>query len=205
MKKLTVIVILALAIYSTGFAQDPPHELRSIGQTVLDTETGLQWIKDPSQFERMTWENARDFVANLSFGGYTDWRLPGGLNPDGTLCNSQPSGLNCPETELGHLYFQHYLQAPAGQMSPFENYTYKVYWTSTEFPGDTTKAMTQDFTDGGNNPSHKTSTYHVWPVRKAQIRWVHHPIWGWLLLIMVVVVIPVSIFILRKRRAKKVL
>ena len=190
MRNIVITALPTLVLYSVSLAQGPPHELRDMGQTVLDTGTRLQWVKDPSVFNAMTWDNARDFVENLEFAGHSDWRLPSGLNPDGSLCNSQLSGANCRETELGHLYFFHYLdEQPPGEMSPFENFKGKQYWTATEFPDDPTKAMSQDFIDGGNNPWSKSASLSIWPVRNAQVRWFHHPILGWILLFFIIAAI----------------
>jgi len=52
--------------------------------TVTDRATGLMWMKIDSghlkagqrQDGRMTWREALDWAANLTFAGYSDWRLP---------------------------------------------------------------------------------------------------------------------------------
>lgn len=42
---------------------------------VVDNYTGLEWQQVLSE-ETFTWENAITHCENLSYGGYTDWRLP---------------------------------------------------------------------------------------------------------------------------------
>ena len=42
--------------------------------TVTDASTGLMWQQDGSTIK--TWEQALAYCADLSLGGYTDWRLP---------------------------------------------------------------------------------------------------------------------------------
>lgn len=66
--------------------------------TVTDLNTGLQWQQTPD-FERMSFDEAKEYCENLVLGGYDDWRLPtikelyslayfnGELVPDG---ESQP-------------------------------------------------------------------------------------------------------------------
>lgn len=46
--------------------------------TVTDTQTGLVWQKYPAP-ERMSWPEARkylDYLNQIKFAGYDDWRLP---------------------------------------------------------------------------------------------------------------------------------
>jgi hypothetical protein len=46
--------------------------------TVTDTETNLEWQKDPAP-ERITWPEAQQYVEQLNaegFAGNSDWRLP---------------------------------------------------------------------------------------------------------------------------------
>ena len=49
-------------------------------EVVVDQLTGLMWIRAPHLLEGnanvMNWTNAMDFCNNLSYAGYTDWRLP---------------------------------------------------------------------------------------------------------------------------------
>lgn len=63
--------------------------------TVTDNNTGLMWQQTPPS-EKMTYDEAVEYVENLELGGYTDWRLPtikesfsiamleGKLNPEDT-------------------------------------------------------------------------------------------------------------------------
>ena len=40
-----------------------------------DKDTGLMW-QDSSQIVKKDWKGAKSYCANLSLGGYEDWRLP---------------------------------------------------------------------------------------------------------------------------------
>jgi hypothetical protein len=55
-----------------------------------------------------------------------------------------------------------------GHPGPFQN-VFGNYWTSTVFPADATRAMAQDFVDGGQNDFPKANTNWVWPVRTATL------------------------------------
>ena len=47
------------------------------GETVIDTETNLQWADDRAAEERDTvWRDAKKYCAGLELGGFYDWRLP---------------------------------------------------------------------------------------------------------------------------------
>jgi len=132
--------------------------------TVIDTATGLMWMKNANNGQ-MTWDDAMSWAQNLLFAGYKNWRLPSGLNRgDGQLCNSQPMGTNCPDTEFGTLYFDYGIYDLLNS-GVFQNVVQVVYWTSTEFPDDTDQAMSQDMNDGGQNPGPKVRTHYVWAVR----------------------------------------
>lgn len=43
--------------------------------TVTDLNTGLMWQQSPD-FERMSFDEAKEYVETLEIGGYNDWRLP---------------------------------------------------------------------------------------------------------------------------------
>ena len=63
--------------------------------TVTHENSCLMWLEDTSQAGvTMNWENAAAWARDLDFAGYTDWRLPTGRNPDGTVCDSGASGGN---------------------------------------------------------------------------------------------------------------
>lgn len=136
--------------------------------TVTDTASGLMWLKNADTAGPMTWDAANAWVQGLNaatFAGHSDWRLPSGTSPDGAVCNSQPSGANCTGTEFATLYFARTIMAYAP--GPFQNLRAGNYWTATEMPGDPSRAMAQDFVDGGQNPFLKTRGLYGWAVRAA--------------------------------------
>jgi hypothetical protein len=54
------------------------------GGMIYSTELNLTWLQDANYAQTsgydadglMTWDEAMTWAANLSYGGYTDWRLP---------------------------------------------------------------------------------------------------------------------------------
>ena len=106
--------------------------------TVTDNNTGLMWQQDPPS-DKMSYEEAVEYVENLELGGYTDWRLPtiqesytlammdGELIPEDTE-NSQPY--------IDTDYFNFYYDQR-------KSYT-GSYWTST------TTVMMEDLGDTGD-------------------------------------------------------
>ena len=84
------------------------------GGLIYDTDLNITWLADAnyamaSGYDadgRMTWTNAMTWAANLSYGGYIDWRLPTTLQPDPT-CQFNDAigsyGYNCTGSEMGHL------------------------------------------------------------------------------------------------------
>jgi hypothetical protein len=45
------------------------------GDVVIDNETTLIWQSNPSTSKR-TWQDAKEYCNNLSYGSRSDWRLP---------------------------------------------------------------------------------------------------------------------------------
>jgi len=137
--------------------------------TITDPSSGLMWLKNANQAgTTMDWETANNWAENLVFAGYNDWRLPSGENPDGSVCNSRPSGVNCTQTEFWTLWEGYHINV-LGQ-DPFENIGYRNYWTSTEWPANTDNAMAQDLEDWGQNDFPKTRPFYAWAVRKIPNR-----------------------------------
>lgn len=131
--------------------------------TITDTATGLMWLKNANMVGQKTFEQAKQWAEGLDFAGHSDWRLPTGQNPDGTVCNSRPNGASCTQTEFATLYFGHLIMT--FNQGPFENIVGREYWTSTEWPADASRAMAQDFEDGGQLDEPKTHMLGAWAVR----------------------------------------
>ena len=59
------------------FAINPPSFTDNGNETITDNNTGLMWQKTDGG--EMTFEAAQIFVNSMTLGGYTDWRLPNGI------------------------------------------------------------------------------------------------------------------------------
>ncbi len=81
------------------------------GGLIYDDVLNLTWLQDANYAKtsgydadgRMTWSQATTWAANLSYGGYDDWRLPTMIDTDGPDpdalgndgCNNSNSGTDC--------------------------------------------------------------------------------------------------------------
>lgn len=94
----------------------------SSGNMVRDKITALVWQANP-QNPKMNWAEALDYCDDLSFGTMTDWRLPN-------------------VNELANLF----------EVKENYGYRFRVYWTSTEYAPDTSRAwgVSRDTTPGEN-------------------------------------------------------
>ena len=59
----------------------------------------------------MSWDNANNWAQNLSFGGYTDWRLPTMVDTGAAGVQCTYSGTDCgynvdtSTSEMAHLFY----------------------------------------------------------------------------------------------------
>jgi len=103
---------------------------------LYDVERDLTWLQDTNHARtigrspdgQMTWDDAKSWVARLSYRGIKGWRLPTALNENGT---GPCIGDNCRESELGHLVFVAFTRKSAGlQLLNWQPFS--IYWSSTE-------------------------------------------------------------------------
>ena len=103
---------------------------------LYDVERDLTWLQDTNYARtigrspdgQLTWDDAKTWVARLQYRGIKGWRLPTGLNENG----SGPCiGDNCRESELGHLVFTAFQRkSPGLQLLNWQPFS--IYWSSTE-------------------------------------------------------------------------
>jgi len=131
---------------------------------IYDSTRNITWLADMNYAKtsgydgdgRMTWSQAKAWADNLTFGGYSDWRLPT-LNPADTTCSNnfnaggsfgqQYYGYNCSGGELSGLFVTD-LGNKAGQsvlnqtgdtpeqianLALFSNVQSYRYWSGLEF------------------------------------------------------------------------
>ncbi len=97
--------------------------------TVYDTDTNITWYKHPNN-NPMTWDQAMQWAAGLSMGGYTDWHLP--TTPGNDYGYTK-------EGEMGRLYYDALGNGEDGPLSnkgPLSELEPYDYWSNTEFQGN---------------------------------------------------------------------
>ena len=164
-----IILILlgfCLITFSEVYAQEPYN---NTGQrfvdngngTVSDRRTGLMWLKDANPCGKKTWEDAMRYCENLSYAGYSNWRLP-------TKAELQGLGTDPPKTwESG---------SPSATWkmpgSPFSNVQPYCYWSGTSssllFPDGAWFVQVYSGPTSSASKSYGGKDYYgyyVWPVR----------------------------------------
>ena len=168
------------------------------GGLIYDTDLNITWLADAnyamtSGFDAdglMTWSAAMTWAGNLSYGGYTDWRLPTTLQPDAT-CSTQSGGdsfgYNCTGSEMGHLFYNE-LGGVAGQdiatthntnYNLFQNVQSNDYWSGTEYAPNTSIAWSFHF-GGVQHALNKNDILYAWAVRPGDVAAVPIPAAAWL-------------------------
>ena len=161
MKKIIFFALLGIAIGISTLAQASLID-RGNGM-YYDTDYNITWLDQSSS--SMKYEQAKTWVAGLSVGGFTDWRLPSSLNKDGS---GLVWGYNATGSEMGHLFYTVLTDkdhtelrnkgfvAPDGSyptpfgltyMWPFQHLTAGIYWSGT--PYNTSDTWTFNFATGG--------------------------------------------------------
>lgn len=174
----------AIVLATMGFNDPVSAALETRpGGMVYDTDYNITWLAD-GNFAQTSGNAGGDLFSfaaavawtdNLVYGGYSDWRLPTALNPNGTgPCGP---GSNCTGSELGHLFYteigavadQSILSGNAAELAKFSNIQSSVYWSGTEVPTDPNFAAYFNTSNGFQNAADKNVQYFVWPVRNGDV------------------------------------
>jgi hypothetical protein len=135
---------------------------------VLDTDTNLMWLQNANAANgQMTLDNAWNWVDNLVYGNYADWRIPTALYPDPSCDDSDSMGVNCSGSEMGHLYYIEGVSTAAP--GPFINIQSSPYFTNTFTPpfGAGPHKFDFNFSTGEQFASGPPGNDYVWAVRDA--------------------------------------
>lgn len=148
--------------YKLGATASSPR-FTDIGDgTVVDSLTGLMWLKDANCFGWISWSNSlstiesfnttpRNYACQDYTGVYNDWRMPNRNEMQSLVDFSQAT----PVLSSGH---------------PFVNVqSWYAYWTSTVYPlNPSAGVMAMQMWDGGIAAwGTDGNTAYVWPVRGA--------------------------------------
>jgi hypothetical protein len=167
---------------------------------VYDSDLDITWLADANyaatQYEQscgeigakdglMDFLQATKWADELSFGGYSDWRLPKSAQPDPN-CENQTvvgsHGFNCTAGEIGHLFYgevNHGLGGKAGHniteahnrdFRLFHNFpSLGVYWYSTDFPSLPFISRNFQTRNGFANAFSKSVLINAWAVRDGDV------------------------------------
>lgn len=176
-------------------------------EAYYDTALNITWLADANYGKtsnhaaanssgRMTWDEARDWVAQLDINGVTGWRLPDAQPVDGTSFNDRYSntgnsdyGYNITSTRNELAYMYHVTlgnksafdtfnnpQPDFGlrQTGPFSNLQSGTYWSGTEYTPGSHKAWAFN-TGGEQDADTKSNEYSAWAVRSGDVAAVPEP------------------------------
>ena len=135
------------------------------GKLIYDTDLDITWAADANLCVAlqncvngdatggMVWTDAKQWAADLSYLGFSDWRLPTtGTGSPLSTC----SGYNCTDSEMGHLYYSELSgvlypnqgYGIVGDRAPFSNIQAVRYWSETIYDPPVA-AWIFDFNFGG--------------------------------------------------------
>lgn len=114
---------------------------------VYDTDLNITWLADgnyarTSGFSadgKLTWSEAVAWADGLTYGGYSDWRLPVTFDRQMSCRN-----IICNNSEMGHLFFDELGGVPGSfiltssdpDLALFSNVQDYYYWTGNEWSSD---------------------------------------------------------------------
>jgi len=192
----TVLVLLALNINAALI--DRGNGL------IYDDDLDITWLADAnyamtSGYDsdgRMTWQKATDWTVQLSFGGFSDWRLPYTPLIDSSCSMYTETdigggnyGSYCTGSEMGHLYYDELsgtIDAPITQsgdpdlslFSNIQDMTSRNYWSSEKMPWG--EPFGFQFFNGSTNYGGDTNGWYAWAVHDGDIGAVPIPSAVWL-------------------------
>jgi hypothetical protein len=121
---------------------------------LYDTVLNVTWLRDPNVNGLMTWQDAKDWSANLAVGAFDDWRLPTLKPVNGTSFNYEFSNNGTSDfgfaatgvgwgvaSEMGHLFYVTLgNDRSLSNTGDFQNLYTNVYWSGLEYAPDTSFA-----------------------------------------------------------------
>ena len=178
MKILISAVLSVLALNANSTLIDRGNGL------IYDEDLNITWLQDAnyaftSGFDpdgKLSWDDALNWTANLTYGEFNDWRLPS---------SADCIGLNCTASELGHLYYSEGITATSP--GPFINLAEGMhvdplndwFWTSDVFVTPNSYAFR--FADGRQDIRFQGDTNSAWAVHDGDIGAVPTPATVWLI------------------------
>lgn len=170
----SVAAAVALGAMVLGGAAQAALQDRDLdGDTVVDafydTELDITWLRDANLNGAMNWWNAVAWADGLTFGGYSDWRLP---------TSDTCSGYNCTGSEMGHLWYTELGNPAGGPMTNtggFQNLLANDYWSGTEYAPDAFYAWEFRTNFGHQAPYGKGNLHYAMAVRGGDVAAIPEP------------------------------
>lgn len=190
--------IVALALFVLSSPRPAWSQLIDNGDgTISDVGQQIMWLKDAGAASSMTYQEVQTWVAGLTVGGYTDWRLPSGTDP-----RSDPTASSLDNqyyydavgSEFGYLFYTElggcagwyiYTKCVGFTTAPnddpdlllFDNIPSQtpvngtIYWTDMMSASSPGYAWTFSFNAGSyrEQPIDETRRFRGWAVRDAVI------------------------------------
>jgi Protein of unknown function (DUF1566) len=156
---------------------------------IFDQDLNITWLADANYAQtsgydldgKMTWSEANNWANNLTYGGYSDWRLP--TTPPEDIVSS---GFNKTSSEMGHLFYSELGGAAGSSITTthntnfdlFSNIQSDLYWSATSFIG--LDAWALNMNDGNQLHGPKNFESNAWAVRSGDVSAVPVPAAFWL-------------------------
>ena len=177
---------------------------------IYDDVLDITWLQDANYaqtsnhsqidtFGQMAWEDAEDWVQNLEYGGFTDWRLPDiTITSSDGKCTNTFSGGECgynvdtSQSELAHMFYVNlgnlafyredgssrgpqyesvsFIDALTGEKVSFFNLASEHHWSDESYIDDTTgNSWYFHFDNGLQSRKSNSSGAAAWAVRDGDV------------------------------------
>jgi hypothetical protein len=215
-KTQTALKLTALAAVITLSTLNANAALYDRGNGMIyDSTQNITWLQDANYAKTsgydadgyMTWQQSTDWAANLTYGGFTDWRLSSaGLN--GTSCSTFPNdgstdcSYNNTRSEIGHLFLElgnkayysttgvyqpgygvtdtTFVDGTTNQNVSFLNLQNYAYWEAETYAPNPAAAWGFETSYGGQLTNGKIHNFYAWAVHAGDVAAVPVPAAGWL-------------------------
>lgn len=158
------------------------------GGFLYDDVLKVTWLQDANYAKtsgydtdgKMDWAAAMAWAAGLTYGGYSDWRLPK-VEPVGDNWNflfsddgstDFGSNITSPSSEMSYMYYVNLGLTAAGQgdVELVENLQRDLYWTSTQQPpSEYPNSIFFDTAAGVQFFEYQVYELYAWAVRDGDV------------------------------------
>lgn len=179
----TTCACLAVVSFSANAAV-LPLESRLGGLAYYDPNLDITWAADAGMVIPDTWDNQIAWVAGLTIGGVSGWRLPSAdVNGDNTVIDCTGGGVTgCTDNEMGYMFWERSVNSVFEGV--FSNVEQFGYWSSTIYaPDPALGAWVFLFHTGQQGPagvSHEDLTLSPWAVHSGDVGAIPIPAAVWL-------------------------